>query len=115
MTFEEWLGKDNTIGQSIMERKYRRFGESFDEWLDRVSGGDQELRQLIFEKKILLGGRTMANRGIDGHASYFNCYSSGFVEDDFADIMDVAKNIGLTFKAQGGQGVSLSKLRPKAC
>ena len=113
MTFEEWLGKDNEIGLSIMNRKYRRNNEDFDQWLDRVSGGDEELRQLIFEKKFLLGGRTMANRGVETHASYFNCYSHGFIEDDFTEIMEAAKNIGLTFKAQGGQGLSLSKLRPK--
>lgn len=111
--FIDWLGEDNTIGHGIMERKYRRRDESFDEFLDRVSGGDEELRQLIYEKKFLLGGRTMANRGLDTNATYFNCYSIGFVPDDFSEIMDYAKKIGLTFKAQGGQGLSLSKLRPK--
>ena len=112
-SFEEWVGTDHKVGIDILERKYRRRGESFDEFLDRVSGGDPELRQLILEKKFLLGGRTMANRGLDTSATYFNCYSIGFVPDDFGEIMDVAKKIGLTFKAQGGQGLSLSKLRPK--
>lgn len=112
-TFEEWLGKDNTLGLDICERKYRHNGENFNDFLDRVSNGDEELRQLILEKKFLLGGRTMANRGLDTKATYFNCYSIGFVPDDFKGIMDVAKNIGLTFKAQGGQGLSLSKIRPK--
>jgi ribonucleoside-diphosphate reductase alpha chain len=112
-TFEEWLGKDNTLGKDIVERKYRRRNESFDEFLDRVSGGDRELRQLILEKKFLLGGRTLANRGMGNSATYFNCYSIGYVPDDFAEIMEYAKKIGLTFKAQGGQGLSLSKLRPK--
>lgn len=113
MDFKEWLGEDNQIGLDLMEKKYRRNGENFDSWLDRVSGGDEELRQLIFEKKLLLGGRTMANRGVETHASYFNCYSYGFVDDDFGAIMQCAKDIGMTFKAQGGQGLSLSKLRPK--
>lgn len=113
MTFEEWLGEDNAIGLDLMIKKYRRNCENFDQWLDRVSGGDEELRQLIFEKKLLLGGRTMANRGVETHASYFNCYSYGFVDDDFGAIMQCAKDIGMTFKAQGGQGLSLSKLRPK--
>lgn len=113
ISFEEWLGKENSLGIGILERKYRRRNETFDEFLDRVSGGDPELRQLIFEKKFLLGGRTMANRGLDTSATYFNCYSLGYIQDDFGDIMDAAKMIGLTFKAQGGQGLSLSKLRPK--
>lgn len=107
-----WLD-NNEFQYQIWERKYRRNNESFDEWLDRVSGKDEELKQLILEKKILLGGRSLANRGIDNTGSLFNCYSRGYVEDDYNDIMDVCKDIGVTFKAQGGQGISLSKLRPK--
>ena len=107
-----WLD-NNEFQYQIWERKYRRNNESFDEWLDRVSGKDEELKQLILEKKFLLGGRSLANRGIDNTGSLFNCYSRGYVEDDYNDIMDVCKDIGVTFKAQGGQGISLSKLRPK--
>lgn len=113
MTANEWLGKNNTIGLDIWKNKYQWNNETFDEWLDRVSGGDNELRELIAERKIMLGGRTLANRGTDNKASFFNCYSSGYVEDDYNNIMETAKNIGLTFKAQGGQGISLTKLRPK--
>ena len=113
MTVNEWLGKNNTIGLDIWKNKYQWNNETFDEWLDRVSGGDNELRELIAERKIMLGGRTLANRGTDNKASFFNCYSSGYVEDDYNNIMETAKNIGLTFKAQGGQGISLTKLRPK--
>lgn len=113
MTVNEWLGKNNTIGLDIWKNKYQWNNETFDEWLDRVSGGDNELKELIAERKIMLGGRTLANRGTDNKASFFNCYSSGYVEDDYNNIMETAKNIGLTFKAQGGQGISLTKLRPK--
>ena len=112
-TYEGWLGEENTLGLSIMKRKYVHRSESFPEWLNRVSGGDEDLARLIYEKKLLFGGRTMANRGTETRASYFNCYSRGFVEDDYRDIMLAAVDIGMTFKAQGGQGISLSKLRPK--
>ena len=112
MNVQEWLGEDNQLGIDIWEKKYRYENETFEEWLDRVSGGDQELRELIATRKIMLGGRTLANRGTNNNASYFNCYSRGFVEDDYKDIMQVALDIGLTFKGQGGQGISLSKLRP---
>lgn len=113
MTFEDWLGCENELGLSIVNKKYRRNNESFPTWLQRVSGGDPELKRLILTKKFLLGGRSMANRGIDSPSSYFNCYSSGFVEDSYYDIMQTAMNIGLTFKGEGGQGISLSKLRPQ--
>ena len=57
MRVEEWLGKDNTLGIDIWKKKYQWNNETFDEWLDRVSGGDSELRELIVERKIMLGGR----------------------------------------------------------
>ena len=115
MTVQEWLGTDNQLGVDIWERKYRYNNETFDEWLDRVSCGNEELRQLIKERKFLFGGRTLANRGINKKGSFSNCYSRGFVEDDLDDLMQASKDIAVTFKAQGGQGISLSKLRPKGC
>ena len=113
MTVKDWLGEDNQLAQDIWRRKYQHNNESFEEWLDRVSAGDNELRKLIIEKKFLMGGRTLANRGLNNTGSLFNCYSRGYIEDDYYDIMDAAKDIGVTFKAQGGQGISLTKLRPK--
>ena len=113
MQIEEWIGEDNKLGIDIWKKKYQYNGETFDQWLDRVSAGDEDVKRLIKEKKFLFGGRTLANRGVENSGSYFNCYSRGFVEDDYKDIMQACVDIGLTFKAQGGQGISLSKLRPK--
>lgn len=115
LTVKEWLGKDNQLGIDIWEKKYRQNGESFDEWLDRVSGGDSELRQLIKERKFLFGGRTLSNRGTGKKGSMSNCYSRGFVKDDLNDLMQAATDIAKTYKAQGGEGLSLSQLRPKGC
>ena len=115
MTVQEWLGKDNKLGQDIWERKYRYNNESFEEWIDRVSGGNQKLKRLIREKKFLFGGRTTANRNTGKKASMMNCYSRGFIQDSLDDIMQANTDIALTFKTQGGQGLSLSKLRPKGC
>lgn len=111
MDINEWLSTD--IGIDIWNKKYRHKNESLDEWFERVSGGDKELKNLIRDKKFLFGGRALTNRGVENSGSMFNCYSSGYVEDDYSDIMDVNKKIGLTYKAQGGQGLSLSKIRPK--
>ena len=110
---KEWLGEDNQLGIDIWHKKYQHDDESFDEWLDRVSAGDKKLRQLIEDGKFLFGGRVLANRGVEGTGNYFNCFSAGYVQDDYIDIMDKLKEVGLTFKVQGGQGISLSKLRPK--
>ena len=45
MTVEEWLGKDNVLGQDIWKKKYQYENETFDEWLDRVSGGKEEYKE----------------------------------------------------------------------
>ena len=65
MNVQEWLGSDNQLGVDIWSKKYCFEGESFDSWLDRVSGGDKELRKLIEEKKFLFGGRILSNRGLE--------------------------------------------------
>lgn len=77
LTVEEWLGKDNQLGIDIWHRKYQYENETFDEWLDRVSGEDEEVRELIKEKKFLFGGRILANRGLDKikKVSLSNCFS----------------------------------------
>ena len=64
-------------------------------------------------KKFLFGGRTLSNINTDKSGSFSNCYSHGFVEDSLDDIMQTATDIAKTFKVQGGQGLSLSKIRPK--
>jgi len=112
MTVEQWLGKDNRLGIDIWNKKYKEDG-NFDDWLDRVSGGNKEIRDLIAEKRFLFGGRTLSNRGTGKNASYSNCYSSGYVPDSLSEIMELNTNLALTYKSQGGQGLSLSKLRPK--
>ena len=113
MNVIEWLGETNQIGQDIWQKKYRHEDESFDQWLDRVSGGDENLRDLIEQKKFLFGGRVLANRGVPNTGNFYNCFSAGFVEDDYSSIMDTLKEVGITFKYQGGQGISMTKLRPK--
>lgn len=110
MTINEWLNTD--LGIQIWKKKYQHNEETFDQWLDRVSGKDERVKDLIVKKKFLFGGRTLSNRGLNS-GSYSNCYSSGFVEDDLLAIMQVNTNLAMTYKAQGGQGVSLSKIRPK--
>lgn len=110
MKIEQWLNTE--LGIEIWKKKYQHKDETLDEWFDRISGGDKELRRLLVEKKFLFGGRTLSNRGLN-NGSYSNCYSSGFVQDDLKDIMNVNTKLALTYKAQGGQGVSLSKIRPK--
>lgn len=113
MNIQEWLGNDNQLGIDIWEKKYRYEQESFEEWLDRVSGGNQSIRALIKEKKFLFGGRILANRNIPGNKTYSNCYVIAQPEDNLESIFDAAKKLARTFSYGGGCGIDIGKLCPK--
>lgn len=116
MTVQEWLGKDNKLGTDIWERKYRYNNESFDEWIDRISGGDYEVKKLIKDKKFLFGGRILSNRGLnkDGKKiSLSNCYVMSPPEDNIESIFDCAKKLARTYSYGGGCGVDISNLAPR--
>lgn len=116
MTVQEWLGTENQLGQDIWERKYRYENETFDEWINRVSGGNSEIANLIKEKKFLFGGRILANRGLENKGrkiSLSNCYVIEPPEDNIESIFDCAKKLARTYSYGGGCGVDISKLAPK--
>ena len=113
MNIQEWLGNDNQLGVDIWEKKYRYENENFEEWLDRVSGGNQSIRTLIKEKKFLFGGRILANRNIPGNKTYSNCYVIAQPEDNLESIFDAAKKLARTFSYGGGCGIDIGKLCPK--
>ena len=112
MKVEEWLGANNTIGIDIFKKKYLQEGETFDQWLDRVSGGDKDVKKLILEKKFLFGGRILSNRGRN-IGTLSNCYVIGLKDDSIESIYDVAKASAQTYKAGGGVGIDITKLAPK--
>lgn len=111
MTVEEWLNNDS-LGIDIWNKKYRVNNESLDEWFDRVSGGDKELRKLIVEKKFLFGGRILAGRGVnDVKLSLSNCYvlKTG---DSIEEIFDTGAKMARTYSYGGGVGIDITPLRP---
>ena len=113
MFIEEWLGKENQLGIDIWKKKYQRNGESFEDWLDRVSGGDADVAELIADKKFLFGGRILSNRGInDEKVTYSNCYVISPPEDNIESIYDTAKKLARTYSYGGGCGIDISKLAP---
>ena len=114
MNVEDWLGKDNALGIEIWNKKYRNGDESFDAWLDRVSGGKDEVKQLILQKKFLFGGRILANRGVkDRKYTLSNCYCLSPPEDSIESIFETAGKLARTFSYGGGVGIDLSKLAPR--
>lgn len=113
MTVQDWLGADNQLGIDIWERKYRRNDETFDQWLDRVSGNDSRVRELIVKKKFIPGGRILSNRGItNSRVTYSNCYVIAPPEDSIEAIYESRMKLARTYSYGGGCGIDISKLAP---
>ena len=112
MELKNWL--DTQLGQDIWTRKYQNGDETFDQWLDRVSNGDDAVKDLILSKKFIFGGRILASRGItDRKVTYSNCYVLPPVGDSIEEIYDTNKYLARTFSYGGGCGIDISQLRPK--
>lgn len=113
MQIEEWLG-NNQLSLDIWSKKYRNDNEDFEQWLDRVSGGTEEVKELIRAKKFLFGGRILASRGIKNRrVTYSNCYVITPPEDNIESIFSTAAKLARTYSYGGGCGTDVSKLRPK--
>ncbi len=111
---QEW---DMTeLERGIWENRYRYEGESFNEWSDRVSGGNSRIKKRIRNKQFLFGGRILANRGTvtdDNKSTYSNCYVIAPPQDSIEGIFNAAAEVGRTYSYGGGVGISIGDLRPK--
>lgn len=109
----DWLGNED-LPVTIWEKKYRNGDETFNQWLDRVSGGDADVKQLIREKKFIFAGRILSNRGItDRKITLSNCYVTDIKADSIESIFETGAKLARTFSYGGGIGVDISPLRPK--
>lgn len=116
MIVQDWLGEDNKLGIDIWTKKYQYENETFDEWLDRVSNKDEEVKTLILEKKFLFGGRILSNRGLDKKGiktTLSNCYVISPPEDNIESIFECASKLARTYSYGGGCGIDISNLAPR--
>ena len=116
MNVNEWLGENNKLGIDIWTNKYQFENETFNEWLDRVCNGNEEVKKLILEKKFLFGGRILSNRGLNKRGvktTLSNCYVITPPEDNIESIFDCAKKLARTYSYGGGCGIDISNLAPK--
>ncbi len=116
MEVQDWLGEKNQLGLDIWQNKYRYDSETFDEWVDRVSGHDAEVAELVKEQKFLFGGRILANRGLENRGKKItlsNCYVVEPPEDNIESIFDRAGKLARTYSYGGGCGIDISGLSPK--
>lgn len=115
MTVQEWLG-DKQLPLDIWHKKYQFENETFDAWLDRVSGSNAAIKQLIIDKKFLFGGRILANRGLDKlgqKVTLSNCYVVAPPCDSIEGIFECAAKLARTFSFGGGVGIDISNLAPR--
>lgn len=111
---EGWEMTD--LQRDIYESKYRQGKESFEEFLDRVSGGNQAIKKLMRDKKFIPAGRILAGRGLDRAGKKVvmsNCFVLPKPEDNLESIFDTAKEAARTYSYGGGVGINLSNLRPR--
>lgn len=122
LTVAKWLGTDDQMCTDIVDRKYLLeeevlgHKETVDKMLDRVSGGNEEARKLMLQRKFLPGGRIIANRGLQKlgiKVTYSNCYVDPAPEDSIESIYETCKRLARTFSYGGGIGIDISKLAPK--
>ena len=111
---KSWL-ENNQLAYDIWNKKYKYNNESFDNWLNRISGNDNRVKQLILDKKFLFGGRILANRGLqkDKKITFSNCYVIPKVEDNIESIYNACAQLARTYSYGGGCGIDISNLRPK--
>ena len=112
-TLAEWLG-DSQLGTDIINKKYLQENETFMEWAERVSGGNQEVKRLFVEQKFIPAGRILSNRGLNNKgikSTLSNCYVLT-VDDSIESIYQCCSNMARTYSYGGGVGIDISKLRP---
>lgn len=114
MEVEEWLN-NNKLAIDVFNKKYRHNNESLDQWFERVSNGDEALKNLIISKRFLFAGRVLANRGLQKEGKrivYNNCFVLPNPRDNIEDVFDTAKYAARIYSTGGGVGFDISGLRP---
>lgn len=85
------------LQRDIYNKKYRYNGESFDQFLERVSGGNADIKKAILYKRFMPAGRILAGRGLAqlGHKiTLSNCFPAGtkvYTENGYKNIEDIQK------------------------
>ena len=109
------MGPKTKLSQWLHGSKYRGQGESFDEYVERVSDtlSDSDdhffaLQEILGEQRFLPAGRIQSAVGSPRVVTAFNCFVSDTIDDSMEGIMDAAKNAALTMKKGGGIGYEIN-------
>ncbi|MBU1144108.1 MAG: adenosylcobalamin-dependent ribonucleoside-diphosphate reductase [Firmicutes bacterium] len=104
---------DNDERQDLILNKYLIPGEGKKEFIKRIAFGNSSLEKILRRKEAIFGGRNLYAIGRDGNITGSNCYVTQDPEDSLESIYKVDYQIARTYSYGGGQGMNLSKIRPK--
>lgn len=96
---------------SLLKSRYLQPEETIDGFLDRVSMGKSQYRNIIEKLWFLPNSPTLFNLGTEHKGTLSACFKFD-VPDSMEGIMDVARKSALVQKFGGGVGYALSALRP---
>jgi len=105
--------KDMDDRQELVLRKYTKHNESKKDFLQRISIGKTTLEKIFRRREALWGGRILYAVGRDGNITGSNCYVATDPEDSLEDIYRADYDIAKTYSYGGGQGMNISKIRPR--
>lgn len=105
---------DNDERQDLILQKYLLPNETKKEFLKRVSFKRPALEKILRHKEAIFAGRNLYAIGRDGNITGSNCYVTEDPEDSLESIYKVDYQIARTYSYGGGQGMNLSKIRPKS-
>lgn len=106
-----WATNDER--QDIILEKYLIEGESKKDFIERIAYGHTSLEKIFRNREAIWGGRLLYAIGREGNITGSNCYVATDPEDSLEDIYRADFEIARTYSYGGGQGLNLSKLRPK--
>ncbi len=104
---------DNDERQDLILVKYLLHNESKMNFLKRVSYSKPSIEKIFRHKEAIFAGRNLYAIGREGNITGSNCYVTEDPEDNLESIYKVDYQIARTYSYGGGQGLNLSKIRPK--
>ncbi|XMB71863.1 adenosylcobalamin-dependent ribonucleoside-diphosphate reductase [Mycoplasmatota bacterium WC30] len=104
---------DNDERQDLILEKYLLHNESKKDFLKRVSYSKPSIEKIFRHKEAIFAGRNLYAIGREGNITGSNCYVTEDPEDNLESIYKVDYQIARTYSYGGGQGLNLSKIRPK--
>jgi ribonucleoside-diphosphate reductase alpha chain len=104
---------DNDERQDLILQKYTIGDETKAQFIHRISLGNPKLAKIFRNKEGLWGGRNLYAIGREGNITGSNCYVATDPEDSLEDIYRADFHLARTYSYGGGQGLNISKLRPR--